>query len=96
MLLNTFARRPYLAVILRNGTIVIVNAVPHKIPPIIPTKCCCQGNVPTAKINNASINNFINAMCGLFNCLQWIITNSTVIDETTPANDANGPTYRKM
>lgn len=31
---QTFALRPYLVVMLRNGTIVIVNTVPHNIPPI--------------------------------------------------------------
>lgn len=72
---------------------VMVNAVPHRMPPIMPTKCCCHGNVPMAKMNNARSNSFNNAMCGLLSCRQWIMTNSTVIDETTPANDANGPTW---
>lgn len=87
----TFALRPYV-VTLKNGTIVMVSTVPHSMPPIRPTICCCQGNVPMAKMQTARKINFISAMCGRFNCLQWIIINSTAIEETTPAIDANGPT----
>lgn len=89
---NTFAFRPYFAVMLKKGTIVMVKAVPHRIPPIMPTKCCCHGSVPIANINTIRSNNFISAMCGRLSCLQWIITSKTVIDDATPANAAKGPT----
>lgn len=91
MIVLTFALRPYL-VILRNGTIVIVKKVPHSIPPSKPTMCCCHGSVPIANIQIAKNASFINAICGLFSCFQWIIISNTVIDDTTPAIDANGPT----
>lgn len=90
---HTFAFLPYFVVMLRNGTIVIVNTVPHRMPPIIPMMCCCHGNVPIANIHIAKNINFIKAKWGRFNCFQCIINNNTAIDETTPAIEANGPTY---
>lgn len=89
---HTFAFRPYFVVILKNGTIVMVRTVPHKMPPIKPTMCCCHGNVPMANMHTAKKINFISAICGRFNCFQWIIIRRTAIDDTTPAIDANGPT----
>lgn len=66
----TLALRPYFVVMLKNGTIVIVKTVPHKMPPIKPTICCCHGRVPIAKMHTAKKINFISAMCGRFNCFQ--------------------------
>lgn len=88
----TFECRPYF-VILTNGKSASVNAIPKTIPAIKPTKCCCHGNAPIPNNEPAIIINLINAICGFFNCFQCININKTNNDETTPANDANGPTY---
>lgn len=88
---STFDFRPYL-VMLKNGTMVMVSTVPHTMPPIKPTICCCHGSVPMAKMHIAKNMSLISAICGRFSCFQWIVSNRTAIDDTTPAIDANGPT----
>lgn len=77
---------------LRNGTNVMVNTPPPSMPPNKPTKCCCQGNVPMANTHIAINANFISAIYGRFSCFQWMKINRTVIEDITPAIDANGPT----
>lgn len=87
----TFDFRPYLET-LRKGTSVIVNTAPPIIPPTIPIKCCCHGKVPIPNIHMARKINFIKAIYGRFNCFQCMNMSNTVIEDTTPANEANGPT----
>lgn len=87
----TFFCLPYL-VILTNGTKATVNNVPNEIPATNPIKFCCHGRVPIPNNEPAIKISLTKAMCGFFNCFQWISISSTISDETTPAREANGPT----